>query len=103
MLIGTLKVSSKLLVLMHRIFISKVKLPYKMYFSKQFLYMGNSMVCFDANLELGSNNFVNILNMLQGNVECIAFAIGVKEKPFLIMDRAFYAEFEKKGFEVGNF
>lgn len=78
MLINTLKVSSKFLGLVLRIFVSRVKLPYKMYLSRQFLYLGNSLVSFDSNLELGSANLLNVLNMLQGNIEYMAFAIGTK-------------------------
>ena len=78
MLINTLKVSSKLLVLMHKIFISQLKLPYKMYCCRQFLYVGNSMVCFDSNLQLSSQHLLNIVNMVQANIEYIAFTAGAK-------------------------
>lgn len=78
MLVNTLKVSSKLVVLTHRIFLNQLQLPYKMYCSRQFFYVGNSMICFDSNLQLSSQHLLNIINMLQANIEYIAFTVGSK-------------------------
>ena len=49
-----------------------------MYYCRQFLYVGNSMVCFDSNLELSSQHLLNIVNMVQANIEYIAFTVGAK-------------------------
>jgi hypothetical protein len=77
------------------------KLPYKMYFFKQYYYIANTFIKFDNELiDFKSSQFLNFVNMLQANIEYLAYLIGAQEKPFLVLNKTFLDELEKCNYQV---
>jgi len=65
-----------------------------MFFHRQFCFLANSFIKFDNEIiDLSSPELLDFVNMLQANLEFMAYTVGVQDKPFVILNKVFLEEF----------